>query len=216
MSPLSSRLSQFEPALLTEMEQSAVLKTVPIDTVIMEPGEPVLFVPIVLSGSVRIVRPDVGERAGANLGEILLYYLNADDACAMSFNSLLAGRVSQIRAITEEKTQLLLVPTDLVNDWMNRFASWRTFVLSTYQKRFDNLLDTFDLVAFQQMDQRLLTYLDQRAVITGSHTLYMTHEDIARDLNTSREVVSRLLKQLERLNRVTLARHKIKLNQVTV
>ncbi len=204
---------QFEPALLAEMEQVVILKTVPSDAVLIEPGEPVAFLPVVLSGSIRIVRPQTGQ-LDTDLGEMLLYYLNADDACAMSFNSLLASRVSQIRAIAEEKTQLLLIPAELTVDWMNRFASWRTFVLTTYQKRFDNLLDSFDQVAFQQMDQRLLTYLDQRATITGSHTLYMTHEDIARDLNTSREVVSRLLKQLERLNRVTLARHKIKLHPV--
>jgi CRP/FNR family transcriptional regulator, anaerobic regulatory protein len=178
-SSLPVRLHQFEPALLAEIDQFAMLKTVPTDTIIIEPGDPVLFVPIVLSGSIRIVRPDAGSRdaaqAGADSGEMLLYYLNADDACAMSLNSLLAGRTSQIRAVTEERTQLLLVPADRTKDWMHRYGSWRMFVLTTYQKRFDNLLETFDLVAFQQMDQRLLTYLDQRAALTGSHTLYMTH-----------------------------------------
>ena len=206
MSTLSTRLNfPFESALLTELEQVALLRRVDVGTVLMEPGQPIHFVPIVLEGSIKILRSDAGT------GDLLLYYLNASDACALSLSSLLSGGSSPILAVVEEKAQVLMIPVEQAEDWMGRFASWRAFVFQTYQKRFDNLLLTLDSVAFRQLDERLLAYLDQKAVLTGGRHLYVTHEDIARDLNTSREVISRLLKQLERLGRVVLGRNKISL-----
>ncbi len=206
--PLSVSLTQqFEPALLTEMEQLASIRTAKPGTILMEAGLPVRFVPIVLQGAIKILRPgtDLGE------GEMLLYYLNPSDSCALSFTSLFTGQLSQIRAIVEEKAQVLMIPVEVADDWMSRYPRWRAFVFQTYQKRFDSLLETLDSVAFRQMDERLLTYLHRRMALTASHSLYTTHEDIARDLNTSREVISRLLKQLEKRAIVRLARNKITL-----
>lgn len=206
--PLSPALTQqFEPTLLEEIHKLASIRTVEPGTVLMNAGQPVRFVPIVLSGSIKILRPGTG----ADEGEMLLYYLNPSDSCALSFNSLLTGQLSQIRAVVEEKAQVLMIPVEVADDWLSRYPRWRAFVFQTYQKRFDSLLETLDSVAFRQMDERLLDYLHRRMALTGSHTLYTTHEDIARDLNTSREVISRLLKQLERLNRVDLSRNKISL-----
>lgn len=203
----ASLAHQFEPALLGEINQSASIRTVEPETVLIDWGQPVRFVPIVLSGSIKILRPGTG----TNEGEMLLYYLNPSDSCALSFNSLLTGQSSQIRAVVEEKAQVLMIPVEVADDWLSRYPRWRAFVFQTYQKRFDSLLETLDSVAFRQMDERLLNYLHRRMSLTGSRTLYTTHEAIARDLNTSREVVSRLLKQLERLNRVELSRNKIRL-----
>ncbi len=171
----------------------------------MEPGQPIHFVPIVLEGSIKILRSD------GSAGDLLLYYLNASDACALSLSSMVSGESSPIRAIVEEKAEVLMIPIEQAEDWMGRYASWRTFVFQTYQRRFDTLLQTLDSVAFRQLDERLLAYLDQKGVLSGGRHLYITHEEIARDLNTSREVISRLLKQLERLGRVSLARNKISL-----
>ena len=195
----------FEADLLAELGQVAQIRTVEAGTVLMEPGQIIRYVPIVLKGILKIMRPD------EHSGELLLYYLNPTDSCALSISSLLSGETSPVLAIVEERAQVLLIPIEQTERWMGQYPSWRKFVFQTYQKRFDNLLQTLDLVAFRQMDDRLLTYLTQKVQLTGGHHLYMTHEDIAHDLNTSREVISRLLKQLERLGRVNLARNKISL-----
>lgn len=206
MSILTARLTYpFETALLTELEQVARVLTVDAGEVLMQPGQPIHYVPIVLEGSIKIMRP------ADDAGELLLYYLNPADSCALSLSSLLNGENSPILAVVEEKAQVLMVPVAWADDWMSRYATWRAFVFQTYQKRFDNLLQTLDSVAFRQLDERLLTYLAQKSQQTGGRHLYITHEDIARDLNTSREVISRLLKQLERLGRVNLSRNKISL-----
>lgn len=199
----------FEPALLTELEQQADVRSFEPGAVLMEPGQPMRYVPIVLDGVIKIMRPDDRD------AEMLLYYLNPSDSCALSFNSLLTGQPGQIRAVVEEKARVLLIPAERADDWIGRFPSWRAFVFQTYQKRFDNLLDTLDSVAFRQMDARLWDYLQRKAQLSGGRHLYLTHEAIARDLNTSREVISRLLKQLERLDRVRLSRHKISLLAAT-
>ena len=201
----SSFIFPFEPALLAQIEQVAQLQTIESGTVLMEPGQPIRYVPIVLEGSVKIMRPD------EDAGELLLYYLNPMDSCALSISSLLSGENSPILAVVEERAQILMIPVEHAEVWMSQYPSWRKFVFQTYQKRFDNLLQTLDLVAFRQLDERLLTYLAQKAQLTGGRHLYITHEDIARDLNTSREVISRLLKQLERLGQVSLARNKVSL-----
>ena len=204
--PLTTRLTYpFEPALLAQIEQVAQLRTVEPGTVMMEPGQAIRHVPIVLEGSVKIMRPN------EDAGELLLYYLNPTDSCALSISGLLSGENSPILAIVEEWAQILMIPVEYAESWMGQYPSWRKFVFQTYQKRFDNLLQIFDLVAFRQLDERLLTYLARKVQLTGGHHLYITHEDIAYDLNTSREVISRLLKQLERLGRVSLARNKISL-----
>ena len=203
---LATRLTfPFEPNLLAEIEQVATLRISETGTILMEPGQPIRYVPIVLEGSVKIMRPD------EDAGELLLYYLNPTDACALSISSLLSGEVSPILAIVEERAQILMIPIQSTESWMGQYPSWRKFVFQTYQKRFDNLLYTLDLVAFRQLDERLLVYLAQKVQLTGGHHLYMTHDDIAYDLNTSREVISRLLKQLERRGQVSLSRNKISL-----
>lgn len=198
----------FEPALLTELEQVAQPRQAGAGDVLMEPGRPIQHVPIVLKGSIKILRPDEG---GA---ELLLYYLNASDACALSLSSLLTGDVSPVRAVVDDPAQLLMIPVERADAWMGQYSSWRAFVFQTYRKRFDDLLHTLDAVAFQQLDERLLAYLSQRAAQTGGRHLYLTHDDIARDLNASREAVSRLLKHLEKLGRVRLARNKVSLMAV--
>ena len=195
----------FEPALLAELQTVARRQTVESGTVLMEPRQAMQHVPIVLSGSIKIMRPDA---AG---GELLLYYLRPTDSCALSLSSLLTGDASPVLAVVDEKAELLLIPVERADAWMGQYTSWRTFVFQTYQKRFDDLLGTLDAVAFRQLDDRLLAYLDGRARLLGGRHIYLTHEEIARDLNTSREVVSRLLKQLERLGRVRLSRNKISL-----
>jgi len=142
---------------------------------------------------------------------MLLYYLGGLDSCAMSLTCCLQHRTSEILAVVEEKTALITIPVEKVETWICQFSSWKTFVFQTYQKRFEDLLATVDAVAFHKLDERLLALLQKKEHAFKSMVLPVTHEELAAELATSREVISRLLKQLEKLGRVRLSRNKIEL-----
>ncbi len=150
-----------------------------------------------------MLRPDSEGR------EALLYYLGGMDACAMSLTCCLNSKRSEITAVVEEETELILIPFDKVDEWMGRFSTWKQFVFQTYQKRFDSLLTTIDDIIFHKLDERLLTYLQKKITNCQCSVLSITHEEIAQELVTSREVISRLLKQLEKRGYIKLTRNKI-------
>jgi CRP/FNR family transcriptional regulator len=143
--------------------------------------------------------------------ELLLYYLGENDSCAMSLTCCLSLRKSEVKAIAEEKTEMLMIPVEYVEKWMEKYPSWKSFVFGTYQKRFEEMLNAIDSIAFKKMDERLLEYLERKKNALNTKELNITHEEIANDIGTSREVISRLLKQLERMGAVKLSRNKIEL-----
>ncbi|MEZ0486743.1 Crp/Fnr family transcriptional regulator [Fibrella aquatica] len=194
---------QFEYALLQELAEVGQHKVAPVGAYLIRPGEFIRSVPIILRGSVKIMRPDQEGR------EALLYYLGGMDACAMSLTCCMGSKQSEIIAVVEEETELIAVPVAKVDSWMCQYSTWKQFVFQTYQKRFDNLLTTIDEVIFHKLDERLLTYLNKKTQSCQCTVLSITHEEIAQDLATSREVISRLLKQLEKAGRLTLMRNKI-------
>jgi CRP/FNR family transcriptional regulator len=159
----------------------------------------------VLSGSIKILRPDDEGR------EALLYYLGGMDSCAMSLSCCLDRKQSEILAITEEKTTLITIPVEKVEEWMCKYSTWKQFVFLTYQRRFEDLLNAIDEIAFHKLDERLLNLLQRKSKQSKSSTINITHEVLAGELATSREVVSRLLKQLEKIGKVKLSRNKIEL-----
>jgi CRP/FNR family transcriptional regulator, anaerobic regulatory protein len=172
---------------------------------IMRPGQYIKAIPFILSGLVKIMREDAEGK------ELLLYYLGENDSCAMSLTCCMALRKSEVRAIAEEQTQILMIPVEFVEQWMEKYPGWKSFVFGTYQKRFEEMLSTIDNIAFKKMDERLLDYLEKKSETLSNNSINITHEEIARNLGTSREVVSRLLKQLERMGEVKLSRNKIEL-----
>lgn len=194
---------QFELPLLDEIARLGVYKRVPAGTYMIRPGEFIRSVPLIIRGSVKIMRP--GEQGH----EALLYYLGNMDSCAMSLTCCIGGRKSEITALVEEETELIAIPVDKVDEWICRYSSWKQFVFSTYQNRFNDLLQTLDEVVFHKLDERLLTYLRKKTVSCQCTVISITHEEIARELATSREVISRLLKQLEKAGQVKLMRNKI-------
>ncbi|MCX6216772.1 Crp/Fnr family transcriptional regulator [Spirosoma sp.] len=196
---------QFEYALLDELAKVGQHKVIPVGSYLIRPGEYIRSVPIIIRGSVKIMRPDQEGR------EALLYYLGGLDACAMSLTCCLGSRRSEITAVAEEDTELIAIPVDKVDEWMCRYSSWKQFVFQTYQKRFDNLLQTIDEVTFHKLDERLLTYLQKKTKSCQCSELTITHEEIANELATSREVISRLLKQLEKMEKLKLLRGKIEM-----
>lgn len=193
----------FEFPLLEELAKVGQVKIIPAGTYLIRPGEFIRSVPLLIRGSVKVMRPDQEGR------EALLYYLGGLDTCAMSLTCCMSGKQSEIIAIAEEETELIAIPVSMVDEWMCRFPSWKQFVFHTYQKRFDNLLKTIDEVIFHKLDERLLAYLQKKADNCQCRELAITHEEIAQELVTSREVISRLLKQMERGGQIKLMRNKI-------
>lgn len=194
---------RFELPLVEELARVGKKRVVSAGSYIIRPGEYIRFVPLIITGSVKVMRPDQEGR------EALLYYLGGLDTCALSLTCCMNGKRSEITAVAEEETEMIVIPVDKVDEWMCRFSSWKQFVFFTYQKRFDNLLETIDEIIFHKLDERLLTYLQKKAASCQCWELAITHEEIAQELATSREVISRLLKQLEKSGQVRLTRNKI-------
>ncbi len=195
----------FEPKLVEEIEKIGVLKKLEPGIELMRPGMPVRSIPIILSGSLRIMRQDEEGK------ETFLYFLTKGDTCAMSLTCCTANRPSAVRAVAEDPTELIMVPVEKLDYWMSIFPSWKTFVFQAYQRRFEDLLDAVDSLAFQRMDERIWRLLKKKAGLQEKRYVYATHQELADELNTSREVVTRLLKKLEGMDKIKTHRNRIEL-----
>ena len=195
----------FEPELLQEMEQNARIMEVKANEVIIEIGDSIKVTPILLSGLIRVSRMDE-ER-----NEILLYYISSDESCAMTFTCCMQEYPSEIRAVAEEDATLLAIPISLMDEWMHKYPTWKSFVMKTIRLRFHELLKTIDQIAFQKLDERLIHFLKEKAHVTNSTLLTLSHDQIAHDLASSRVVISRLLKKLEQEKKLILYRNQIKI-----
>lgn len=156
--------------------------------------------PIVISGLIKVCRTD---EAG---NELLLYYLRPGEVCTVSLICCMDRTRSRVKAITEEATTAILVPVELLDNWMTQFQTWKEFVMRSMQKRFDELLDALDSIAFMKMDERLEKFFIDRYKTTGTTRFEGSHQDVAQAMNSSREVISRLLKQMEKQGLVVLSR----------
>ncbi len=143
--------------------------------------------------------------------EILLYYVNPKESCAMTFTCCMQQYLSEIRAVAEESVEMLLIPADIMDVWLVKYPSWKSFVMKTIHLRFNELLKTIDHIAFQKLDERLIAYLKEKSKATNSTLVNLSHQQIADELATSRVVISRLLKKLETNKKVLLYRNQIKL-----
>lgn len=195
----------FEPELLQEMEKKAEWMTAKAGTVILDVGQIVRMMPIILSGSLRVTRSDEGGR------EILLYYINPDESCALTFTCCMEQFPSEIKAVAEDDMELLAVPIKVMDEWLMKYPTWKSFVMKSIRNRFNDMLKTIDQIAFQKLDERLITYLKEKSRAVGSMLLNLSHEQIATELATSRVVISRLLKKLENDKRLLLYRNQIRL-----
>jgi len=193
----------FDKELIEAIAKVATLKTFQKNDIIIDIGQELNHVPLLVHGNIKVLREDQDNH------ELLLYVLETGDTCAMSLTCCMAKSVSKIRAIADEDTTVIMIPTEQMRIWFNTNESWRNFILQSYQTRFDEMLETIDTLAFMKMDERLYKYLIDKVKLTASTQLEVTHQNIAEDLHTSRVVVSRLLKQLERQNKIKLGRNKI-------
>lgn len=193
----------YEENLRNVIEQEGTVVHLEQGEMLMDIGGFIKFVPLVLEGSLKIMREDKDGH------ELLLYYVKAGETCAMSLTCCMGDAQSNVRAVAEEPTTLIAIPVRYMDLWTNQYQSWKSFVMHTYQKRFEELLETIDGIAFQKLDDRLEKVLKSRVEMAGSNHLVVTHQELASELNSSREVISRILKQMEKRGMVKLGRNKL-------
>jgi len=193
----------FEEELLDEMCQYGTSKHFSSDEILIDIGDVISHMPIVTSGSIKIMTED------KNGDELLLYYLEFGDTCAVTLNCCTRKTKSTIRAITESEVELIFVPVDKMEEWMVKYTSWRNYVLESYNSRLNEMLQAIDNIVFNSMEDRLKIYLKDKVMIGKSKTIIISHLEIANDLHSSRVVISRLMKKLEKVGLIKQTRNKI-------
>ncbi len=192
-----------DPKLLDRLLEKGQFSTFEPGKTLMEPGQFVKAVPLVLEGSIKIMRMDEEGK------ELFLYYLEAGETCALSLTCCSAARPSEIKAVVEEKASLLFIPIQVHEQLVDEFKQWKDFVSTTYQHRFQEMLVVLDAIAFKRMDERLMNYIVTKMKQLKTNELHTTHQEVANELGTAREVISRLLKQLEKKKWIELGRNVI-------
>lgn len=208
MSLLSDRFPTLrtDQSFVSVLESHCTFRTVEAGATLVKRMHPVSEIYLVLRGSLKAIR----EHDSAH--ELLLYYVHPGETCSLSLSACLNGQRSSIVTRAEEKTELAVVKANHVSSWMREWGVWGDFVHQCIHNRTRELLRVIDLLAFSRMDQRLLHYLREKADAHDATVVYATHQDIAYELNTSREVISRLLKQMERDGTLSLGRNRIRMN----
>lgn len=193
----------FEDALLKEIEDVSTIRKIKEGQQLIDIGETIKYMPLLLDGAIKILRED--EQGD----DLVLYFIEMGDTCAMTLSCCVGNKKSEIRAIAETDATVIMIPIQKMNEWMSKYKTWQNFILESYQSRLSELLDAIDTIAFLKMDERLLKYLKDKAMVNHNEKIQVTHQEIANDLHTSRVVVSRLLKSLEIAGKIKLNRNSI-------
>ncbi|MET4137929.1 Crp/Fnr family transcriptional regulator [Pedobacter sp. UYP1] len=191
--------------LIDEITKNAVIKQLNDGEYLVREGQYIKYLPIILDGAVKVYSEE-------NKVQFLLYYLKRGETCLFSFSHLFSRKQSGFSGIAERSSKVLLIPLEKAEFWLSKYPVFNTILLKGYQKHCDDLLNTAKQLICYSLEERVLTYLKHRAEISGSNRLKITHKNIAEDLASSREVITRLLKKMEKANKVTLAGRTICLN----
>ena len=197
----------FEEALLDEIAKVAIYKEFKADDYLIEIGDYIKTMPLLLTGAIKILRED------ENGDELLLYFLERGDTCAMTLTCCMGQSKSRIRAIAETDGAMLMIPVEKMEEWLTKYKTWRDFVFDSYNVRLNEMLEAIDTLAFMNLDERLYKYLTDKAKVIGDTEIKNTHQEIAYEMHTSRVVISRLLKALELKGKIKLHRNKIEILQ---
>lgn len=190
----------FEQPLIDEIDEVGKLVEVPAGEIIMDIGNYIRSIPLLISGAIKVLREDdEGD-------ELLLYYLEQGETCSVTMACCMGHTKSEIRAIAETDAVIVMVPVQKMEEWMGKYKGWRNYVFESYHNRLNELLQTVDSIAFKNLDERLVEYLKKKVEVTNDNKIQNTHQEIAYDLHTSRVVISRLLKKLEKMKKVVLHR----------
>lgn len=195
----------FEKELIEEIKEVSQILEFKQDDVLIDFGQYIRGMPLLIKGAIKIMREDFDE------GELLLYFLEKGDTCAMTMSCCMGNNKSEIRAIAENDGMVLMIPVQKMEEWLGKYKSWRAFVFNSYNNRFNELLSAIDSIAFKHMDERLEDYLLEKAKINNTNTITQTHKEIAYELNSSRVVISRLLKAMEKEGKLKLNRNNIEI-----
>lgn len=202
---MSATDSLFQSLLKEEVSQYGQLKKFPSGSVIQQEDSYIKAIPLVLNGSLKVMRTDPQGH------EILLYYITPGESCIMSFLGGIHNETSKVKAIVEEDAEVLFIPVEKASEWVKKFPEWSDFIFRLYHKRFEELLSAVNAIAFQKLDTRLLQLLKQKSELYQSKEVKITHQQLADELGTAREAVSRVMKLLENEGLVKQARNKITL-----
>jgi len=193
----------FEEELIEEIAESGFHQCMKRGEKLLEYGSYIKNMPLLLEGSIKIVRED------EDGGELLLYFIERGDTCAFSLTCCMGNKKSEIKAVVVEDAEIILIPVAKMEEWLCKYQTWKNFVFESYNMRLEEMLQTIDTLAFMRMDERLYKFLTDKVKLIGNTTISNTHQEIAYNLHTSRVVVSRLLKKLEKEGKIKLYRNKI-------
>ncbi|MDO9136569.1 MAG: Crp/Fnr family transcriptional regulator [Lutibacter sp.] len=193
----------FEKELINEIVEIGIFRVIASGETLIDIGDNMTHVPLILKGAVKIIRED---KKG---DELALYFLERGDTCAISFINCINKSRSMFRGVAEKETEGIFVPVSKIDDWLVKYKSWRHFIIDSYHMRLIEMVESIDSLAFMKLDDRLHKYLVDKVKIMQDNTLIITHQEIADDINTSRVVVSRLLKILENEGKVIIRRNRI-------
>lgn len=188
---IESRFKYLGKDLLAELLSVSTVKTFDSTTELVREGQYIKFIPIVLNGLVKVYTQIEGK-------ELLLYYIKPEESCIMSFSSSLNNEKSKIFAITQEECEILLIPSDNMAKWVTQYPTINKLFYHQYDLRYAELVDTIHQMLYYKLDKRLLDYLKEKVDITGKNPIKISHKEIANDLGTAREVISRLVKKMEK------------------
>ncbi len=197
----------FESELVDQILKVGFLDKYKQGEILIDIGENMTHIPLILSGSVKIIRQ---EKEG---DELVLYFLEKGDTCAISFINCINRKQSIFRAVVDSNAEAIFLPVEHIDEWLAKYQSWRHFIIDSYHFRLIEMVESIDGLAFMNMNQRLMKYLGDKAKVQNKQDLEITHQEIADDLNTSRVVVTRLLKQLHNDGKVYSTRSRVRVNE---
>jgi len=200
---VKKRFPFFESELRTAISEAGSYREFEENEELIREDQYIRSFPIMISGLIKVCRTD---EAG---NELLLYYLRPGEVCTVSLICCMDRTRSRVKAVAEEATSVVLIPVELLDSWISQFQTWKEYVMRSMQMRFDELLNALDSIAFLKMDERLEKFFVDRFHSSGSMIFEGSHQDVALALNSSREVISRLLKQMEKKGLITLSRGRI-------
>lgn len=195
----------FEKDLLDEIVQVGFIDKIKSGDLMIDVGDKMTHIPLILEGVVKIIRK---EKKGE---ELVIYYLEKGDTCAISFINCINRKESIFKGLAEKDTEAIFIPVEIVDDWLVKYKSWRNYIIDSYHFRLIEMVESIDGLAFMNMTERLYKYLNDKAKINQELDLEITHQQIANDLNTSRVVVTRIIKQLHEEGKIYSTRNRIKL-----
>lgn len=194
----------FEANLIKEILKVGEFNKIKAGELLVDVGDDLTHIPLIFEGTVKVIR-HINED-----GELALYYLKPGDTCAISFINCIESKKSVFEAIIETDMEAIFIPVDIIDEWLVKFKSWRRYIIDSYHFRLMEMLESIDGLAFSSLNERILKYLKDKAERSNNNVLQITHQEIANDLNTSRVVISRIMKQLQKVGKITSTRNKIK------